>query len=256
LGGTGTSTINNAQGVKPVIKRDGDVIMKQIIIALVTIVSVASLATVGVVAHFSDTEESRDNYLETGSIDLQLGDEAPVVKRSSGAIENPSAIAEGFGEDPLGDSVTESWLLPTADVGDTVSSRVWVRNVGSLSGDHLDIYCTINNIDPEGDTIIPKDEMLVINYLTYYDKFKSFSIPIVYTIDNVQTCTAPYMANMDSDTRITLHDLELHGIPGLPVPNGDSIQLEMSVTFDVPLNVDPDQYQGDETIMTLIFHLQ
>jgi len=228
--------------------------MKQVLLALTVILVVASLAAVGTYASFSDIETSTGNYLETGSFDLQLGDEAPEVMRSGYTTpEYPGGYAEDYGEDPLGDSVEETWLLPQADVGDTVTSLVWVRNVGSLPGDHLDVYCTINNIDADNDTDIPKDEMLVINYLTYYDKFKTFSIPVVYTISNVQYCTAPYMANMDTDPRITLNDLELHGIPGLPVPIGDFIKLEMSVTFDPTSN--PNQYQGDETQMTLMFAL-
>lgn len=226
--------------------------MKKVIIALVTIVSVASLATVGTFAHFSDTEESKDNYLETGSLDLQLGDDAPIVMRSDGNTEHPSAIAEGFGEDPLGDSVTETWLLPGADVGDTVDSCVYVRNLGSLAGDHLDIHCTIENIDLY-DGISNKDEMMVINNLIYRN---GPGIPLVWTNTSGQQYNNLYVSDNDTDGRITLHDLALHGIRGLPVPSSDFTRLEMSVTLDVPLGVDPDQYQGDETRMTLIFNLR
>jgi len=219
-------------------------------LALTVILVVASLAAVGTYASFSDIETSTGNYLETGSLDLQLGDEAPVVIRSNGDIEYPEAIAEGFGEDPLGDSVTETWLLPQADVGDTVTSLVWVRNVGSLPGDHLDVYCTINNIDPEGDTVIPKDEMLVINYLTYYN---TSTLPLVW--NSGEGYNWPYVSDYDNDGRITLHDLEMYGIRNLPVPDGAFTRLEMSVTFDVPSGVDPNQYQGDETQMSLMFAL-
>ena len=225
--------------------------MKEIVSALIVILAVASLATVGTLAHFSDTELITDNYLETGSLDLQLGDEAPEVIRYDGTAEYPSATAEGHGEDPLGDSVTETWLLPSADVGDSVNSCVYVRNVGSLSGDNISVYCTIENIDFYGGTS-NKDEMLVINTLIYYN---TASISIVWTDGAGQHCQVPYMANMDSDPRITLHDLKLHGIPGLPVPNSTFTRLEMSVTFDVPAGIDPDQYQGDETRMTLTFNL-
>ena len=227
--------------------------MKRVLLALITILSVASLATVGVLAHFSDTEESRDNYLETGSLDLQLGDDAPVVMRwNSTTPEYPGGTAEGFGEDPLGDSVTETWLLPGADVGDTVDSCIYVRNVGSLSGDHLDIYCTIENIDLY-DGISNKDEMMVINSLVYCN---SSRIPIVWTIGDSQHFDPTYIDDEDGDSRITLNDLELHGIPGLPVPDSTFTRLEMRVTFDVAPGVDPNQYQGDETRMTLIFNLR
>lgn len=226
--------------------------MKEIVSALIVILAVASLATVGTLAHFSDTELIPDNYLETGSLDLQLGDETPEVMRSDGTTEYPlDDGAEGHGEDPLGDSVTETWLLPNADVGDSVNSCVYVRNVGSLSGDNLSIYCSIENIDLYGGTS-NKDEMLVINTLIYYN---TASISIVWTDGGGQHCNPSYMANMDSDPRITLHDLKLHGIPGLPVPNSTFTRLEMSITFDVPDGIDLDQYQGDETRMTLTFNL-
>ncbi len=227
--------------------------MKQVLLALTVILVVAALAGVGTYASLSDIETSTGNYLETGDLDLQLGDDAPVVMRSDGTIEYPPAIAEGFGEDPLGDSVEETWLLPGAEVGDTVDSCVYVRNMGSLSGgDHLDVYCTIENIDFY-DGISNKDEMLVINSLVYCN---SLRIPIVWTIDDIQYFDPIYIVDEDGDSRITLNDLELHGIPGLPVPDSIFTRLEMRVTFDILPGVDHNDYQGDETRMTLTFHLQ
>ncbi len=226
--------------------------MKQIILALIVIVVVASLAGVGTYASFSDIEVSTDNYLVTGSLDLQLGDDAPVVIRKDGTIEYPSAIAEGIGEDPLGDSVTETWLLPSADVGDTVDSCVYVQNVGSESGEQLNIYWHINNIDFDGETS-NKDEMLVINNLEYCN---SSRIPIVWTIDDTQHSDPNYIVDQDGDLRITLHDLELHGISGLPVPDNIFTRLEMRITFDVLPGVDENQYQGDQTNMSMTFHLE
>jgi len=227
--------------------------MKQVLLALTVILVVAALATVGTYASFRDIETSTGNYLETDSLDLQLGDDAPIVMRSGSTTpEYPTAIAEGFGEDPLGDSVTETWLLPGADVGDTVDSCIYVRNVGSLSGgDHLDVYCTIENIDFNGLTS-DKDKMLVINNLIYRN---GPGIPLVWTNTSGQQYNYPYVSDSDIDGRITLHDLALYGIHGLPVPSSDFTRLEMSVTFDVPPGVDHNQYQGDETRMTLIFHL-
>ena len=226
--------------------------MKQFLLALTVILVVASLAGVGTYASLSDIETSTGNYLETGSLDLQLGDDAPVVIRKDGTIEYPSTIAEGLGEDPLGDSVTETWLLPGADVGDIVDSCIYVQNVGSLSGDHLDVYCTIHNIDFYGG-ISNKDEMIVINSLVYCN---SLRIPIVWTTDDIQYFDKTYIDDEDGDSRITLNDLELHGIPGLPVPDSTFTRLEMRVIFDIPPDVDPNQYQGDQTNMIMTFHLQ
>ncbi|MFC1983929.1 SipW-dependent-type signal peptide-containing protein [Chloroflexota bacterium] len=226
--------------------------MKQILLALTVVLVVASLAGVGTYASFSDIETSTGNYVETGDLDMQLGDDAPMVTRSDGTIENPSAIPEDFGEDPLGDSVTETWLLPNAQVGDTVDSCVWVRNVGSISGEHLNVYCTIENIDFYGG-VSNKDEMLVINDLIYRN---GPGIPLVQTTPDGQQYQYPHVADDDGDGRITLHDLALYGIRDLPVPSGDFSRLEMSVTFDVPPGVDPNLYQADETKMTFIFHLE
>ena len=225
--------------------------MKRVFLALTVIVVVVSLATAGTFAHFSDTEESQDNYLETGSLDLQLGDDAPEVIRGNGTVEYPDAEAEAYGEDPLGDSVTETWLLPNAEVDDTVTSCVHLRNVGDLSGDDLYVDCRIRNIDFQGGTS-DKDEMLVINSLVYRD---SSSISIVWTNVTGQHYNPAFIDDDDGDGRITLNDLELHGLV-LPVPNTGFTRLCMRVTLDVPLDIDPNQYQGDETQMTLIFTLK
>ncbi len=126
--------------------------MKQVIIALVTIVSVASLATAGTLAHFSDTEESKDNYLETGSIDLQLGDYEtyPPAGPPPYSVED-----EDYGDDPMGDSVIETWhYLPgypggmEPGAGNTLASMVKLRNVGDNEATSLVITCSNYNWAP------------------------------------------------------------------------------------------------------------
>jgi len=226
--------------------------VKQVLLALTVILVVASLAGVGTYASFSDIETSTGNYVETGDLDVQLGDDAPMVTRKDGTIEYPSATPEDFGEDPMGDSVTETWLLPNAVVGDTVDSCVWIRNMGSIDGEYLNVYCTTENIDFYGEES-NKDEMLVINDLIYRN---GPGIPLVQTTPSGQQYQHPYVSDDDGDGRITLHDLALYGIRDLPIPSSDFSRLEMSVTFDVPPGVDHNQYQGDETRITFTFHLE
>ena len=266
--------------------------MRQVLLALITIIAVASLAAVGSYAHFSDTETSPDNVLETGSLDLQLGD-----------------WNEGFTDDPLYDSVTQTWYYggsypPGMSPGDSLEAAVYLTNVGDSAGDHLDIYCVIVNTelddydvypsehdaeqakvggrdddddglvdedpldgaDNDGDGLIDedlgygdvvplepgygifdKDKVMIINYMKYQN---AGAIDIVWNDGTEWDPT--YMADVDGDGKITLYDFKKHPVPNLPPPVGGFANLSMKVTFDINAG---DEYQGDQTQMTLIFNL-
>ena len=74
--------------------------MRQILMAVLTIITIGSLGAVGTYAGFVDTEVSEDNYVQTGTLELQRGD------TETGGRNYPSFIDdEAYGEDPLGDSV-------------------------------------------------------------------------------------------------------------------------------------------------------
>ena len=268
--------------------------MRQVLLALITIIAVASLAAVGSYAHFSDTETSADNVLETGSLDLQLGD-----------------WDEGFTDDPLYDSVTQTWYYlgsypPGMAPGDSLHATVYLTNVGDSAGDHLDIYCDIVNteltdydtdeehdaenakvggrdddddglvdedwfdgIDNDGDGLIDedlgygdvpitrapgygifdKDKVMIINYMEYKNSPPS---PIVIVWNDGTDWDPAYMADVDGDGKITLYDFDKHPVLNLPPPVGGLANLSMKVTFDINAG---DEYQGDQTQMTLIFNL-
>ena len=235
--------------------------MKQILACIIVILAVASLATVGTLAHFSDTETSAGNVMETGSLDLQLGDTLPYPGGTW-----PYDDDEAYGADPLGDSVTRTWdrrlgypggMLP----GDYLESRVYLRNVGSIEGTRLDIDCVNLNYDPlDNPTTEHKDAVMAIEYLTYYN---APQVDIVWIdIGGVQQWNTAYINDDDGDGRITLHDLELHGISGLlPPPLVGEACLDMKVVFDPPTDSThpyyrADDYEGFKTVMTLIFTLQ
>ena len=161
--------------------------------------------------------------------------------------EYPGGTAEDFGEDPLGDSVAETWLLPQADVGDTVTSYVGMRSVCGLPGERMDVLCDVENIDFYGGAS-DKDVWLVINSLVYRNDLN-------LTIVGPGGANAAHFDDADGDGRLTIHDLALYGISNLPVPNGDYTTLDMTVTFSPPPEIAND-YQGDMTNMTLIFNLK
>ena len=216
--------------------------MKQAISALIVIIIAASLATMGTLASFSDTETSPGNYFETGSLDLQLKD-----------------ADEDYGVDPLGDSVTMTWDYIAQgygdngglNPGDSLVGTVWLRNVATDDASRLDISCFTQNFDEEGNPTFDggKDTAMRIDKLTY--TYDSTVVAIVW--GDGTSWNPEYIADMDEDDRITLHDWVLHDICGLTPPAVDSeATLYMMVTFDPP---DPNPYAGHETIMTLTFQL-
>jgi len=216
--------------------------MKQVISALIVIIIAASLATMGTLASFSDIETSPGNYFQTGSLDLQLAD-----------------ADEYYSEEPLGDSVTMTWDYGLQhpdgmEPGQSLVGTVWLRNVGTDDASRLDISCFTQNFDEEGNPFLDgKDTAMRIDELTYtYDSTDpTTDVPIVW--NNGLSWNTTYIADMDLDGMITLHDWEQHDICGLTPPAVDSeATLYMMVTFAPP---DPNTYAGHETIMTLTFEL-
>ena len=219
--------------------------MKKVIIALVTIVSVASLATVGTFAHFSDTEESKDNYLETGSIDLQLGD----TKTFPPAGPPYSVPDEDYGDDPMGDSVIETWhYLPgypggmEPGVGHTLASMVKLQNVGDNEATSLVITCSNYNWAP--DPVVgpfDKDTKMIIDVLVYHNNF-SFDL-----LSLLKTKTGKDPVTLD-DWENLMDPLIIYNPPVI----GGEAFLEMVVRFGDA----GDEYQECRTYMTLIFTLK
>jgi hypothetical protein len=141
--------------------------------------------------------------------------------------------------------------------GAYLESRVYLRNVGSLTEGHLDIDCVNRNYDgSDNPTDVPKDAVMVIDYLTYYN---SPEVKIVWTDGTGQHWNTTYIDDVDGDGRITLHDWELHGVSGLNPPPASGACLDMRVVFDPPTEGHPyysaDEYSGFSTMMTLFFGL-
>jgi len=111
--------------------------MKVVAVSIIMIIVAVALAITATYADFSDSEVG-EHLLQTGSLDLQLAD-----------------FDEDFGED--NDSVTQTWCYifqyPAGMApGDSLDSAVYLKNVGTLEADHLDIACYIENMEIGNDT--------------------------------------------------------------------------------------------------------
>ncbi|MFC1864810.1 SipW-dependent-type signal peptide-containing protein [Chloroflexota bacterium] len=237
--------------------------MRQVLLAFTTIVAVAALGAVGTYASFVDSEVSEGNTVQAGSLELQLGD----THTFPGVYNWPYESDEEFSEDPLGDSIEATWNYLDGypggmQPGDTLESRAYLRNWGTVEATYLGIDCVSVNYDQFGNPVddVPKDAVMVIEFLKYYN---SSLVEIVKTDGGIQYFDSAYIDDDDGDGRITLRDWQLHGISNLEPPklteNGSS--LDMKVVFDPPANPAHQYYRLDEyasykTNMTLIFNLR
>ena len=236
--------------------------MKEVLLAFSTIIAVAALGAMGTYANFVDTEVSENNTMQVGSLELQLGDTYTYPGVYSWTYERD----EDFSEDPLGDSVEATWNYLDAypggmQPGDTLESRVYLRNWGTIEATSVDVNCVSVNYDQFGVPVdVPKDAVMVINFLRYYN---TPLIEIVKTEAGIQYFDPAYINDYDGDGRITLRDWQLHGISNLDPPPLASAgcALDMKVVFDPPAAPPhpyyrPGQYAGYKTNMTLIFTLR
>lgn len=112
--------------------------MRQVLLALITIIVVASLAAVGTYAGFIDTETSEGNSWEAATLDLFL--------------ENPTGVG-----DSLGHGVLRTWHyenLPSGKLmepGDVLSSYVKLKAFSTGEGSYVDIHCVNVNSEPVSD---------------------------------------------------------------------------------------------------------
>ena len=240
--------------------------MKPVLLAIILIITVASLATVGTYASFSDIETSRDNYFETAELNLWL--------------ENPDSTGEQWDE-----SVLRTWHYeeklppdPTPDAppwygrmqpGDSINSYIYLEADGTFVGNHIDIHCSNVNEELDLDTdienqrenellgnpippilrdpnqgIYDKDTVMIITYMKYHT---TVIISSEYVFDPA------FFNDTSGDGRISLDEFEKQPLLDLtPVPTDGTITFTMDVKFAEDAG---DEYQGDRTNMTLFFAL-
>ena len=112
--------------------------MRRVLLALITIIVVASLAAVGTYAGFIDTEISEGNTLEAGTLDLFL--------------ENPTGVGDSLEHGVLRTWHYENQTPPELmEPGDVLTSHVKLKAFGTGEGDHVDIHCVNVNSEPVSD---------------------------------------------------------------------------------------------------------
>jgi predicted ribosomally synthesized peptide with SipW-like signal peptide len=91
-----------------------------LILALAVILALG--VTGGVFAYFTDVETSSDNSFKAGTLDLEIKDNGT------------------WDPDPWGNGVDMTWVMDNmVPGGSSVTNHVFLRNVGSIAGNHVEI---------------------------------------------------------------------------------------------------------------------
>lgn len=205
------------------------------ILASLTLIALAGGAVLYGAASFVDTETSVDNTITTVSLDLQLGDGN-----------------EGFGEDPLGDSVLESWVRLQVKPGDDLAcASILARNVGSLDGAHMAITVSNEIDDPPGPESDTADGTTTGLLMAAYVELTSLSW------DGAGNLLPVVNPNLDGVPGRSLADIELQGgfsgLPGLLGTPPDGPQaLNLCFLFRSDAGND---FQGKTLLTDVIFTL-
>ncbi|UCG88344.1 MAG: hypothetical protein JSW71_07320, partial [Gemmatimonadota bacterium] len=226
--------------------------MKGLLLPAIILVFAVSLATIGTYAGFVDTETSRDNVVQAGTVELFL--------------ENMAGVGDTWEH-----SVLRTWHwenLPDPrfmEPGDVLSSDVYLHSFGSSEGDHVDVYCVNVNSEPDDDWPVENEkEDALLGYdvpldagFGVYDKDKAMIIThmkyhTTLIVSGEYSFNPAWITDTSGDGRISLDELEAQGLHGLtPVPNSAGI-VPFAMTVKFADDDDYNEYQGDATDMTLI----
>ena len=208
--------------------------MKKILVSLSIIGVVAVIAVGSTVAYFRDVETSTGNVFTAGTLDLQIRDQ----------------------NNPWGNGVTGTWSATDMKPGDEYLFNVpfvWLRNVGSINADHLEITCDYSIdendcLEPETNCANIPDDMakeMIITRCEYYQDG-------VWSVNCLTNLNPKWrIEDQDGDNKITFYDLKNDKLDDLTPPNPWTT-FEMSVKFSELAGND---FQGDTFDLTMIFTL-
>ena len=213
---------------------------KFLILALAVILALGMMG--GAFAYFTDTETSSGNTFTAGTLDLQIKD-------------------NGSEPDPWGDGVDLTWVMTNmVPGGDLVANHVYLRNVGSIAADHVEISFTneINDlvdIDVDSDT----DPFSDPEDLAQYIEIRSLSYADHPLEDDIILLTTGWDFNGNGW-------LDLDDVARSPVINADGGPLddlsppydEFGLSFNMTLYFRPEadnDIQGDVLTTTVTFTL-
>ncbi len=196
----------------------------------------------GAFAFFTDVETSTGNTFTAGTLDLQIKDNG------------------SWDPDDWGDGVDQTWVMTDmVPGGDTVTNQVFLRNVGSIPADHLEISF-FNEIDEatnpvESDTDPASNPEDLAQYLEITS--------MTYAVHNLEwdiTHTAGW-DDMNGNGWLDLDDVARS--PNIIADGGPLDDLpppltEIGLSFSMSLYFRPEagnEVQGDILITTVTFTL-
>ena len=190
---------------------------RQILMGIISIFAVVGLVGGLAVAYFSDIGTSTDNVFASGTFNLKLGNSAPA------SSDNVSATWTGSGMAPGGTGIT---------------STLYLRNSGTVPGDHVHFKATNTLTDnPDAEDLGPMARHLEITSLVY-------------------SGTPVSVPETNGNGYADLEDLQSVG-DGITLGSLTDLNVDHALVMTVRLNSDVnDTYQGDSvsTVFTSTLH--
>lgn len=229
--------------------------MKKLLLSILAIFLVIGLVGAGTFAWFQDTETSTGNTFTAGTLDLKM--------------EDPGT---GYWVDGVSGTWTLLGMKPNSA---EVYGKIELGSFGTLTGDHLEIWCTYTvNDDPDVESDTDKETYC---YPERFARYMEITL-MVYTNDNwwfdlltgqKYLGSYPNTSNPDGvqakwrvDDQespgqpgygvISLYDLNQDPIDDLPPPDGGNTQFKMRLKLHSSAD---NGIQGDTLNLTMIFTL-
>jgi spore coat-associated protein N len=213
---------------------------KFLILALAVILALG--VTGGVFAYFTDVETSTGNTFTAGTLDLEIRDNGT------------------WDPDPWGNGVDMTWVMDNmVPGGSSVTNHVFLRNVGSIAGDHVEI--TFSNAIDEATNPVESDSnpASLPRDLAKWIEIDSMSYAIYNLKVNIKSLTGWDIngngwLDLDDVVRSTVIIAEHGPLDDLVPPDsvGGEASFSMSLYFRPEATND---IQGDILITTVSFTL-
>ncbi|MFH1639864.1 MAG: hypothetical protein ABIB93_06115 [Chloroflexota bacterium] len=175
--------------------------MKQKLLVLMVILSLTLTAVRGTFTGFSDSEVSRDNYIEAGDLDLKIAS-ASLTWEGSDFRDDP----------PYGPGIAPSFDIPDAQPSSTCEVRYLLWNAGATDGtvflliridsDEQDLTNTSRMsvwYDDNGDEVVESGELISESLGTLASQPVSLGLLPGYGIRRLKLDLQPMLVNEDGD---------------------------------------------------------
>lgn len=215
--------------------------MRKFILSVLAIILALGLAGTGALAYFSDTETSLGNSYNAGTLELKVSDGDPAT---------------------WGDGCSETWVLTNIIPGagandvDMVTANVYLRRVGTVTPDHLEIQASIDLDETIG--VVESDTDPAS---TAEDMAKKIEI-IAMTYDGTNLLATKLNKDADGDPIATLNDLTFdpdgspsNGLDDLTIPADHAFGTIFTMSLQWIEGPDDNDFQGDTLELEVHFTL-